>query len=458
MCNLIYPNGQAALSLQRGFVTKAPAMPPEAALVLALAVLKLLLIPAYHSTDFEVHRNWLAITHSLPLTLWYFEDTSEWTLDYPPFFAAGEWLLSWPAALFDSEMLVVANMSHASAATVLYQRLTVIALDCGLAAAACSLCRKLYPHDDRKRLLAVVLALCNPGLLLVDHVHFQYNGALYGVLLASLAAFFSEDTVCGPLLGGALFAALLNAKHIFLYFVPPVFIFLLRGYCCNATQAGVPAGFSPARFVMLGAVVVAVFALSLGPYVALGGLDQLPQILSRLFPFKRGLCHAYWAPNTWALYNLADKAGTVLHSRAPAALAAFLPPLAAAGESPSFTGGLVHDADAHRLLPSITPGRTLALVGLALLPAMIKLWKRPSQRCFAACLVYSSLCFFMLSWHVHEKAILMATVPLAPMVLALSNQKRVHPTACRLFLLLATTGHLSLFPLLHEPPEWGLKV
>lgn len=70
--------------------------------------LKLLWFKTYFSTDFEVHRNWKSIVYSLELDKWfrfisfrYLEDSSPWTLDYPPLFAWFELVLSKLAYVVD---------------------------------------------------------------------------------------------------------------------------------------------------------------------------------------------------------------------------------------------------------------------------------------------------------------------------------------------------------------------
>lgn len=108
-----------------------------------LLSIKFLLIHSYHSTDFEVwynsrilyyiliqvHRNWMAITYNLPIHQWYYSNTSQWTLDYPPFFAHFEWLLSSLAALIDESMLALREETVISYNILYFQRITVIISD-----------------------------------------------------------------------------------------------------------------------------------------------------------------------------------------------------------------------------------------------------------------------------------------------------------------------------------------
>lgn len=48
-----------------------------------------------------MHRNWKAITNTLTIDRWYYEATSEWTLDYPPVFAYMEYVLGYISKYFD---------------------------------------------------------------------------------------------------------------------------------------------------------------------------------------------------------------------------------------------------------------------------------------------------------------------------------------------------------------------
>uniref|UniRef100_A0A673B4C0 Alpha-1,3-glucosyltransferase n=1 Tax=Sphaeramia orbicularis TaxID=375764 RepID=A0A673B4C0_9TELE len=400
------------------------------ALALGVSFLKCLFISAYHSTDFEVHRNWLAITHSLPVSRWYHENTSEWTLDYPPLFAWFEFGLSHVAQTFDRNMLQVENLNYASPNTVLFQRLSVIFTDVVFIFAARECCRCVQEHKgsrdvlNRPSFILAVLLLWNFGLLIVDHIHFQYNGFLFGFLLLSVAKHLQH------LQGALLFAILLNLKHIYLYVAPAYGVYLLRSYCFtqdNRDGSISWRSFSLVRLLSLGSIVISVCALSFGPFIAMG---QLPQVLSRLFPFKRGLCHAYWAPNFWALYNILDKSLAVVGVRLKLLQEAELP-------RASMTGGLVQEFQ-HSVLPSVSPSVTLVCTLLSILPAVASIWWRPrGAQGFLRCLLLCALGSFMFGWHVHEKAILIAILPLS--ILAVQSREDAG-----IFLILSTTGHYSL--------------
>nr|CAD7423113.1 unnamed protein product [Timema monikensis] len=410
------------------------------------------------STDFEVHRNWLAITHSLPLSKWYYDSTSEWTLDYPPFFAWFEFFLSQFANYFDPEMLIVDNLNYASAETIHFQRISVIIADLVFAYGVKECCSYLSVCGVRKSskwdlkwesptTTLQLLLLGNAGLFIVDHIHFQYNGYLFGLQLISIARILK-----GQYLKGAFwFAVLLNHKHIYMYVAPAYFVYLLRNYCFTSSQTGGSVqwrSFSFSRLAALGSVVAAVFALSFGPFVVLG---QIGQVFSRLFPFKRGLCHAYWAPNFWALYNTVDKVATFAGRKLGFNLEQ---------TSAVMTGGLVQQFR-HVILPEVSPKVTFILTILSILPALVKLWQSPGNPFhFVRCVVLCAFGSFMFGWHVHEKAILLVIIPLrmSSLCYACSLMAVVWRKEAQIFVLLITVGHYSLFPLLFTGFEIPLKV
>ncbi|WVY95659.1 hypothetical protein V8G54_027810 [Vigna mungo] len=394
---------------------------------LVATCIKVLLFPSYRSTDFEVHRNWLALTHSLPLSQWYFDETSPWTLDYPPFFAYFERFLSIFAHLIDPQIVhLQEGLNYSSNKVVYFQRVTAILSDLSLLYGVYRLTRIL---DSKKQKLVWSLIIWSPVLFIVDHVHFQYNGFLIGILLISLS-YLEEGR---DLLGGCIFAILLCFKHLFAVAAPVYFIYLLRHY----VWGGMIRGFS--RLLIMGGVVTAVFASAFGPFFYLG---QIEQVIRRLFPFGRGLCHAYWAPNFWVFYIMSDKG-----------LAFILRKLGFNIQMPaaSFTAGLVGDSSPFSVLPQIKPYVTFIMVLLALSPCLFKAWKNPQPQMISRWVAYAYTCGFLFGWHVHEKASLHFVIPLA--IVAPQT-----PEDARHYFLLSIVSCYSNFPLLFEAQEYPIKV
>mmetsp|Transcript_20251 Transcript_20251/g.30465 ORF Transcript_20251/g.30465 Transcript_20251/m.30465 type:complete len:488 (+) Transcript_20251:202-1665(+) len=382
---------------------------------------KILCIPAYRSTDFDVHRNWLAITRNLPLKEWYFDDvnkTTVHTLDYPPSFSFFEytistnpltnWLVS--SGRLDEKCLALLPDSdnHPSKACVVFHRGTVILSDIILWIGAFSACKSY------RNFLLIVL---NPGLLWLDHIHFQYNGAMLGILIGSLGELVKGNDATGyayhyhHLASCFLYSLLLTMKHLYLPLAPLYFVYILSTYCLQGNRI---LWFN---FFNVAAIAAGTLVLPFLPFVLQQNpIEQMQQMASRLFPFARGLVHDYWAANMWAIWMLADKLAQRM------------------------TGFP---------LPEISPSVCTFFLITALIPGLFCAWNA-TPRTFLYCVVFCALSSFMFAYHVHEKAIMTAIIPLG-IFCESDNEKR-------LFLRLNTLGLVGLFPLLFRPTELMLKI
>lgn len=452
-------------------------------------LLKICLFPSYHSTDFDVHRNWMAIVTNLPLRKWYFESTSEWTLDYPPFFAYFEYLIALLAQFFEfiihdnsknwiPNMLKIEEVHKPTTSTVYFMRSSVILSDVILFFSILHFTKSINQNSgkktDKSTLVVTLLLLLNNGLLFIDHIHFQYNGILMGLLIYCCSFVYTRQYVALTV----TFSILVLSKHLFAPLVIIFGVYLLRFYCLDADNATNTHNdsqivyFTQAiqKFVNLVYVASCFLCLAFVPFILdqfvyelksylqqpelVVDLDtisgnyvkhtllvlsegcllplpiqfnlfkdairaQLQQMVMRLFPFGRGLVHAYWAPNVWALYCGLDRVLNLVWGRDGYDNAPIV----------GVTSGLVSDFSPI-VLPRVEAIHCLLLVLVSMVPAVLCIWlcnpsvpsslsKKQLQSyktlrsatLFLKCIIYGSLSTFMLGYHVHEKAILVTIVP-----------------------------------------------
>ncbi|KAM7265390.1 hypothetical protein ACFE04_003073 [Oxalis oulophora] len=346
--------------------------------------------------DYEAQRHWMEITVNLPVKDWYTNSTSNdltyWGLDYPPLTAYQSFVHGLFLKYFDPvSVQLFTSRGYESYIGKQLMRWTVLSSDAFIFFPAAIWFIYAYYTcwpSSRKSDIAwhFAMIVLSPCLMLIDHGHFQYNCISLGLTLAAVAAVLSQKDI----FASVLFVCALNHKQMSAYYAPAFFSHLL-GKCLKRKN--------PVFEVLkLGVAVLGTFAILWWPY--LHSADAISGVLSRLAPFERGIYEDYVA-NFWCTSSVLIKWKKLFTTKSL--------------KLTSFTATI-----------------------LTCLPSMVQQVLAPSNKGFLYGLLNSSLSFYLFSFQVHEKSILL---PLLPASLLAAEIPRPFGwlTDCALF---------SMFPLL----------
>ncbi|XP_007957324.1 dolichyl pyrophosphate Man9GlcNAc2 alpha-1,3-glucosyltransferase [Orycteropus afer afer] len=319
--------------------------------------------------DYEAQRHWQEVTFNLPVTQWYFNTSNNnlqyWGLDYPPLTAYHSLLCAYVAKLINPDWIALhTSRGYESHTHKLFMRTTVFVADLLIYIPAVILyCCCLKETSTNGKIANALCILLYPGLILIDYGHFQYNSVSLGFALWGVLG-VSHDW---DLLGSLAFCLAINYKQMELYHSLPFFCFLL-GKCFKKGLKG--KGF--VLLIKIVCTVVASFILCWLPFFA--EREQILQVLRRLFPVDRGLFEDKVA-NIWCSFNVFLKIKDILPRHIQVIM-------------------------------------SFCFTFLSLLPACIKLTFQPSPKAFKFTLVSCALSFFLFSFQVHEKSILLVSLPI----------------------------------------------
>jgi alpha-1,3-glucosyltransferase len=345
-------------------------------------------IHAAYGGDFEAQRHWMELTLHLPLGSWYWYDLPYWGLDYPPLTAYLSWVCGFLSDRLVGPETVALESSRGMEDSVhkAYMRGTVVVLDLavyGTAAWFMTRPKGKFKHD-KKSLWIFATVMAQPAIVLIDHGHFQYNTTALGLSLWAFYFITKPEMWC-CVVGSIFFCLALSFKQMTLYYAPVVGCYLL-GRCLAARwrQRAVH------RIAILGATVILCFVLLWMPFVVYGPADtsyqqRLVHVLRRIFPLQRGLFEGKVA-NIWCTLSVRPFR---IRQRIPEELQ----PLAA-----FFMTALLIMPSCYRVF---RVGQSSVVSAPISSHRIALLWG--ATNC--------ALGFFLASFQVHEKSILLALAP-----------------------------------------------
>lgn len=280
--------------------------------------------------------------------------------------------------------------------------------------------------------IALVAILMQPSTILIDHGHFQYNTVMLGFVLASLSSMLASRY----LWGSVLLVAALCFKQMALYYAPPVFAYLL-GVCLLSSV-------KLQRLLAIALITLLSFGVVYAPLL-LGALYDSRRNITPPYELKPS---SYLPPISFVLTSLDQKAW-------------YFPPLLQLVQSTHrifpFARGLFEDKVAnvwcalntvHKLhvypMPMVQRV-SLSATFVSILPACMIISLFPRRELLPWALASSAWGFFLFSFQVHEKSVLL---PLLPTTILLGGGGGLGPEMRAWIGWANMLGIWTLFPLL----------
>ncbi|EKJ73580.1 hypothetical protein FPSE_06198 [Fusarium pseudograminearum CS3096] len=387
--------------------------------------------------DYEAQRHWMEVTTQLPISQWYFHDLQWWGLDYPPLTAYHSWALGKLGSYIDpSWFALFTSRGNQDPDLKIFMRATVIVSEYLIYIPAAIVFVRRYSRlqgvTNWTAWLALVAILMQPATILIDHVHFQYNTVMLGFVMASMSSMLAERYKWAAV----FFVGALGFKQMALYYAFSVFSYLLGR--CVFPRIDLTRLFGIALVTAVSFAIL-ILPLILGTFYdktqgidAHGGskdspslpllpqlvdildtnafywpyVEQMVQLVHRVFPFARGLFEDKVA-NFWCAANVVIKLR----------------------QWPT------------ELLQKVALGATLA----SIIPPNIILFLRPRKTTLPLAFAATAWGFFLFSYQVHEKSVLL---PLMPMTLLLAGKQGLNKDTRAWVGFANLLGVWTMFPLL----------
>ncbi|KAI0315804.1 glucosyltransferase [Amylostereum chailletii] len=372
--------------------------------------------------DYEAQRHWMELTIHLPMREWYRYDLQYWGLDYPPLTAYVSWLCGFIGSIIDPTWFALdQSRGIETQGSKLFMRSTVLVLDFLIYIPALWMFVRIWHAGRSKRTqnLALLTLLFHPALLLIDFGHFQYNSVMLGFTLLAINFFVTgRDT-----LGAVMFVLSLGFKQMALYYAPAIGSYLI-GKCLYLGPTD-----GTRLFIRLAIITSASFLILFLPFLPpFAPISTILDPITRIFPFNRGIFEDKVA-NFWCASNVVIK-WKLWASRT--VLVRFSTLFTAIG----FGGAAIAPVKAWLRLRNVTEAKdvTASEVPPVMRPVLLQ------------ALLNSSMAFFLYSFQVHEKTILL---PLLPLTLLLSGATP-DSTTFTLGVLCSNVAVFSMWPLLRR--------